>query len=221
MDLTLPQFPAIWIETLAKPSWDAYFMSMVFLAAMRSPDQETKQGCVLVDWDTKTILGTGYNGHPRGAVDYCDNPFSGMCYPNAEQLKRFQDGGVEGIHILPTKRPDKYPFMVHADSNAAVNCRGTSNNAICYLPMPPCEVCLGIMANLPTVRIKRIVYLEDRNFPNTVALAKHLPHITFEKYKGQHPAEVLINAATYAMLRTSQGAELSKNSTTTYTGVKP
>ena len=195
--LSLPRFPIRWIETLGIPSWDAYFMSMVFLAAMRSPDQETKQGCVIVDWKSKVTLGTGYNGHPR----------------NSQSV--FTDNGATEIK-LPTKRPGKYACMVHADTNAIVNCRGSSDNAVVYLPMPPCEVCLGVMANHPTVLVKRIVYLEYRHFPATEDLAHHLPHITFEQYKGPHPAEALLNAAKYAMLRTTQSSKLSANSTKSY-----
>lgn len=181
-----------WIENLPTPSWDEYFMGMVFLAAMRSPDQETKQGCIIVDWDTKIVLGTGYNGHPRGAIV------------------------PEGLPPLPTKRPAKYPAMVHADSNAAVNCRGTSNNAVVYLSMPPCEVCLGVLANMPLVKVRRIVFLEPRAFDHTFNLSRYLPHISLEQYQGAHPAGVLCRAAEYATIRTQHGRELTSGSANTY-----
>lgn len=218
--LQLPENPARWIEDLQKPTWDAYFLSIVFLAAMRSPDQETKQGCVIVDWNTKVVLGTGYNGHPRGTVAYAERELLAPAYfATPLGIAGAKASGLT-VKEAPTKRPGKYPFMVHADLNAALNCRGTSDHAVCYLPMPPCEVCLGTLANLPTIRINRIVYLESRDFPNTIAVARHLPHIKFEKYQGQHPAEVLMNAATYALLRSTKGKELSANSTTTYVGGK-
>lgn len=201
--LALPTNGAEWIAGLGIPSWDAYFMGLVFLVAMRSPDQETKQGCVIADWDSKLVMGTGYNGFPRGSVE-------------AEYILPLEDRRV--MMGLPTKRPDKYFCMVHADSNACVNCRGTSDNAVAYLPMPPCEVCLGIMANMAQVKIRRIVYLEERTFPNTQRLLNHLPHIKLEKYTGPNPSDVLIQAAQYAQLRTTKGAELSLGSTKSYTG---
>jgi dCMP deaminase len=183
---------AQWIESLKVPSWDEYFMGMVFLAAMRSPDQETKQGCIIADWDTKIVLGTGYNGHPRNAT------------PPA------------GMPPLPTKRPDKYPVMVHADCNAIVNCRGTSNNAVVYLSMPPCEVCFGLLANMPFVKVNRIVFLEPRGFPNTFNLSRYLPHIALEQYAGPHPSELLHRAAEYATLRTDCSRELTSGSVNSY-----
>ncbi|MGE5607977.1 MAG: deoxycytidylate deaminase [Bacillota bacterium] len=187
-NLTLPADPAAWIEDLEQPDWDSYFMSMVFMAAMRSPDQETKQGCIVVDWPTKDIIGTGYNGHPR-----------------------------KSTAGLPTRRPDKYPCMVHADLNAALRCHGKiSTHAVVYLPMPPCEVCLGAIANMPLVAVKRIVYLEYRQFPNTEMLLRHLPHITCEQYQGPHPAEWLEKAAIYARIRSQHGPALSVGSTRTY-----
>lgn len=214
--LQLPENPGKWIEDLHKPAWDAYFMGMVFLAAMRSPDQETKQGCVIVDWPSKAVLGTGYNGHPRNALPYSDNLIGRQnCRDN--EVESLRTSGAQIIE-LPTKRPDKYPYMVHADTNAAVACQGASNHAVVYLPMPPCEVCLGVLANMPRILVRRIVYLEHRDLPNTFNLARHLPHIEFEQYTGQHPAEVLMNAAIYAMLRTTAGQALSVNSTKTYAG---
>ena len=213
--MTLPANPIRWIESLDRPTWDAYFMAMVFLVATRSPDQETKQGCVIVDWNSKLVLSTGYNGHPRGSVLYLQDEAGNTHYPSGNAASGLL-GNVQ-IHELPTKRPGKYACMVHADTNAAVNCNGRrSDNAVVYLPMPPCEMCLGVLANMSDVKVRRIVYLEHRDFPNTFQLLKHLPHITFEKYQGPHPAEVLEIAATYSRLRTQSGVELSKNSATTY-----
>jgi deoxycytidylate deaminase len=192
--------PAEWIETLGQPDWDAYFIAMTFLVAMRSPDQETKQGCVVVDWPTKDIIGTGYNGHPRNSQTWTEI-----------------GEGKPVVHNLPTQRPDKYPFMVHADLNAALRCHGKiSTDAVVYLPMPPCEGCLGALANMPLVAVKRIVYLEYRCFPNTERMLKHLPHITCEQYRGPHPSIWLGNAAQYATLRTDFGPALSAGSTKTY-----
>lgn len=186
--VVLPENPAQWIEDLGQPDWDAYFMSMVFMAAMRSPDQETKVGCVIVDWPTKDIIGTGYNGHPRNAT-----------------------AG------LPTKRPGKYGCMVHADLNAALRCHGKiSTHAVVYLPMPPCEVCLGAIANMPLVAVKRVVHLEYRSYPEAERMFKHLPHIELEQYRGPHPAEWLERAAIYARVRTLHGQNLSVGSTRTY-----
>lgn len=91
--------------------WDKYFIGMACYVAMRSKDAETKNGAVVVDGITNTIIGTGYNGFPRGLVD-------------AE---------------LPSTRPEKYQYMIHSEINAMVNrdCRG----GILYCTMEPCEDC--------------------------------------------------------------------------------
>ena len=207
--------PERWIHDLERPAWDQYFMGMVFLAAMRSHDQQTKQGCVIVDWATKTILGTGYNGHPRGSQKQVVDT---SCWPPiVEDLPTLRAGGIKPDGTLQCK-PDKYACMVHADTNAVVNAAaGRSDNAVMYLPMPPCETCLGVMANMPFVKIHRIVYLEDRDLPNTEWLLRFLPHIRLEKYTGPNPAEVLLNAAAYVHLRLTQSQALSAKSATTYT----
>jgi dCMP deaminase len=204
--------PERWIHDLERPAWDQYFMGMVFLAAMRSHDQQTKQGCVIVDWDTRTVLGTGFNGHPRGSQAPQTQPNIGV-----SQLPTLREGSPRSDGIIQGK-PDKYSCMVHADTNAVVNAAaGRSDNAVMYLPMPPCETCLGILANMPFVKIRRIVYLEDRDLPNTRWLLEYLPHIRLEKYTGPNPAEVLLNAAAYVQLRLTQSQALSAKSATTYT----
>jgi len=75
-----------------RPSWDQYFIGMAHYASIRSHDSETKVGCVLVNIKNH-VIGMGYNGFPAE----CDDSF------------------------LPTFRPAKYPFMVHAEENAISN----------------------------------------------------------------------------------------------------
>jgi dCMP deaminase len=48
--------------------WDQYFMSMAYMVAMKSKDQSTKVGTVIVDEENE-ILATGYNNFPRGFDD--------------------------------------------------------------------------------------------------------------------------------------------------------
>lgn len=167
---------AEWVASLERPEWDDWFMSLVFVAARRSPDRETKVGAVLVDWPTKRFS-VGYNGHPRG---------------------------TEG---LPDSRPDKYPFMVHADVNALLNFPlSHSDDAVMYLPFPPCEVCLGIISNHPDIRVRRIVYAAHRDYENTNRLLDHLPHIVCEQYLGGQGAEhVLEESLDYLRLMMEHG----------------
>jgi dCMP deaminase len=71
-------------------SWDDLFMSMVYLVAMKSKDESTHVGAVIVGPNNE-VRSVGFNGMPMGVND-------GV-------LKR-QD------------RPEKYYWMEHAERNA-------------------------------------------------------------------------------------------------------
>jgi dCMP deaminase len=75
-----------------RPSWDEYFMGMAQYASIRSHDSQTKVGCVIVG-SPNVVVGIGYNGFCSGVKE----------------------------DDLPTTRPDKYPFIVHAEANAISN----------------------------------------------------------------------------------------------------
>lgn len=49
-------------------SWDDYFMTMVYLVAMKSKDESTHIGAVIVGPDNE-IRSTGYNSFPRKMND--------------------------------------------------------------------------------------------------------------------------------------------------------
>ena len=99
-----------------RPTWDEYFLSFAALASSRSHDSETQVGCVIVG--DKKILAVGYNGFCSGV--------------NEESL--------------PTTRPDKYPYMVHAEENAISNMViNTSSEKIAYLTHTPCYRCAKLL----------------------------------------------------------------------------
>ena len=50
------------------PDWDEYFMTLVYLVAMRSKDDRTHVGAVVVGPDHE-IRSTGYNSFPRNIQD--------------------------------------------------------------------------------------------------------------------------------------------------------
>jgi dCMP deaminase len=80
-------------DRLHIPSWDEYFMKIAKLVAIKSKDRSTKVGAVIVS-DDRSILGTGYNGFPRGVTD------------DVEERQ---------------KRPTKYMFTSHAEANCITN----------------------------------------------------------------------------------------------------
>lgn len=98
--------------------WDNIFFSEAVLWSRRSHDSQTQCGCVLVK--NKTSIATGYNGFMRDIND----------------------------SRLPDKRPEKYPYMIHAEANAIYNCarEGKSTlGATAYITAPPCTSCLQML----------------------------------------------------------------------------
>ncbi len=98
--------------------WDNIFFSEAVLWSRRSHDSETQCGCVLVK--NKTCIATGYNGFMRDIDD----------------------------SSLPDKRPEKYPYMIHAEANAIYNCarEGKSTlGATAYITAAPCTSCLQML----------------------------------------------------------------------------
>ena len=99
-----------------RPTWDEYFISFSLLASTRSHDSQTKVGCVLVQ--NKRIISVGYNGFCSG-VDDCG---------------------------LPRSRPEKYPYMVHAEENAISNMVIKPEGSItAYITHMPCYRCAKLM----------------------------------------------------------------------------
>ncbi len=109
-----------------RPSWDEYFIGIAEAVSKRSHDGETQVGVVIVD-ENKRILATGYNGFPPG----CDDT------------------------KLPNLRPDKYPFMVHAEINAIAASRQDLRNSSLYCTFSPCRDCAKAII---TAGVKKIVF---------------------------------------------------------------
>ena len=99
-----------------RPTWDNYFMGLSYHASTRSHDTQTKVGCVIVG--DKRVISMGYNGFCAGVND--DN--------------------------LPTTRPNKYPFMVHAEENAISNMLITPSSVkTAYITHQPCNRCAKLL----------------------------------------------------------------------------
>jgi len=97
-------------------SWDEYFLTMAYLAAMRSKDQSTHCGAVIVD-EMKNVVATGYNSFVRGIDD--DVPER-------------------------QKRPEKYLWFEHGERNAIYSAamRGCPlKGCTIYVTGIPCADC--------------------------------------------------------------------------------
>jgi dCMP deaminase len=86
----------------------------------RSHDDETKVGSVIIKNDTGMVVATGHNGFARGAPD----------------------------HLLPTTRPEKYEYMIHAEENLISHCAKSGipiDNCTLVITLSPCQKCLRLM----------------------------------------------------------------------------
>ena len=96
-----------------RPAWTDYFLGLAKVVSQRSHDVHTQHGCVITDKKHR-ILGVGYNGFPRNMPD----------------------------HILPTERPAKYRWMIHAERNALSNCVVRPDNGTAYVSGQCCNDCI-------------------------------------------------------------------------------
>ena len=102
---------------MSRPSWDQYFMGLAHYVSVRSHDTETKVGCLITN-DSNHIVSMGYNGFCSGTED----------------------------ENLPTTRPEKYPFMIHAEQNAISNLIVRSSEPLtAYITHLPCYICAKLL----------------------------------------------------------------------------
>lgn len=114
-------------------TWMNYFFNIAREVAEKSKDPSTKVGAILVDPETKRIIGTGYNGFPARV---------------AETFERWQ-------------RPIKYSFVCHAEMNviaAAAKFGIKTDGCDLFVTLHPCCDCAKLVAS---AGIKRIFYIDD------------------------------------------------------------
>jgi dCMP deaminase len=109
--------------------WLLRFMDVARLVSDWSRDPSTKVGAVLVD-SSKRIIGTGYNGFPRGVND---------------EQARYAD------------RETKYRLVVHAEVNALLNAVAEVRGATLVCTRFPCTECAKVAIQLG---ISEVVYDE-------------------------------------------------------------
>ena len=115
-------------------SWDEYFMGVAELSARRSKDPNRQVGACITK--NNVIVGTGYNGFPRGCSDK-EFPWT-----------------KDSDEITETK----YAYVVHAELNAILNStRRNLNDAVLYVTLFPCNECTKAIIQSG---IKKVIYKE-------------------------------------------------------------
>jgi len=106
-------------KLLSKKKLDAYHARAIAIASL-SPDSDTKVAAVLIHPKTFAVMAEGYNGFVRGAPD----------------------------DKLPSTRPDKYDYIVHAETNLicnAVRSGVQTDDCIVYCTLSPCVHCIRLL----------------------------------------------------------------------------
>lgn len=116
-------------------NWDDYFMSIAYIASLRSKDPKTKVGACIVNQDNR-IISTGYNGMPNGCND-ADMPWV----------------AGEGLG-------SKYLFVVHAELNAILHSKENLKGCRLYTTLFPCNECSKAIIQSG---ISEIIYLREKN----------------------------------------------------------
>lgn len=113
-----------------RPTWEETYFNVAKTIAQRSQDPHTKVGAVIVK--DGVIVGTGYNGAPRGFKYRFD------WYSN-----------------------EKYDYVIHAEMNAIANAQSVGVSVVgcdIYLTLSPCHDCIKLLIQN---QIKNVYYLEE------------------------------------------------------------
>ena len=142
-------------------TWEEYFMTLALVASLKSKDQSTQVGAVIVDNATRKVISSGYNGFPR----YLDDS------------------------RVPTTRPEKYLYVVHAELNAILHAERSLSGCTLYVTVFPCADCMKAMIQ---TGIKNVVYLNElggddweKSKAATMKLAE-LANIEVRKFQGDN-----------------------------------
>ncbi|NLI14747.1 MAG: dCMP deaminase family protein [candidate division Zixibacteria bacterium] len=142
-------------------SWEEYFMTLAIVASLKSKDQSTQVGAVIVDNHTRKVISAGYNGFPR----YMDDS------------------------KVPQTRPEKYLYVVHAELNAILHAERSLDNCTLYVSVFPCSECMKavIQSGIKTVIYLNELSGDDweKSKEATLKLAE-LAGITIRKFNGKN-----------------------------------
>ena len=152
--------------------WDKYFISMLYLVAMKSKDEKT-QNSAIIDSQDNRIKATGYNSFPSGINDYI---------PERQE------------------RPEKYFWMEHGERNAIYNAARDGvklKDCRLYVTGIPCMDCARAIVQ---VGIIEVVYhtlmpydskLWHEYMDRTVQLFKE-SGIVFREYTGDIISKIVV-----------------------------
>ena len=130
---------------MSRPSIDDTMMDIAGILAARGTCQKLKVGAVITDDDGR-IIGSGYNGTPKGFAHCTDKACPGVGMPKGSDTCE----------------------SVHAESNALLNCRELHHASRIYVTHAPCMRCVKTLLNTP---IETIIFFDgEATEDNALAL---------------------------------------------------
>lgn len=121
-----------------RPSWDQTWLEVAFIMSRRSLCTRSQAGCVIVD-NQNRVVGTGYNGPPRGMA--VSGPCTGWC-------ERAKTGGSLSYDDCVAS---------HAEANALMSSdRRHREGGTAYVTRVPCFMCAKMLANSGVARVVMI-----------------------------------------------------------------
>lgn len=120
------------------PSRDEKYMGLAFFHASFSKDPNTQVGAVIVNSNNE-ITGTGYNGPPKKIDD----------------------------NLINWSRPNKYPFIKHAEANAIDHSLISTKDCTLYVTGIPCQKC---MLEIVDAEISKVVYFDMKNIVDSKSM---------------------------------------------------
>lgn len=115
-------------------NWDHFFIGLAKYISTASKDPSTQVGAVIVN-QSRRIVGTGYNGFPKGIKD---DPI------------RYSD------------RPTKYKLIIHAEINAILNAVSDIKECTLYLwPFLSCSDCTKVIIQSGITRVVAPIVNDD------------------------------------------------------------
>ena len=134
-----------------RASWEEYFLAITHLVAKRSTCLRRHVGAIAVDWNSRRILATGYNGAPSG-LSHC-TPES--CYKTANNI-----ASKDGLGA-PCK-------ALHAEQNLILQAATTNislKGSVIFCTHQPCTTCSKLLIGL---KVKRVYFVDP--YPDEYAL---------------------------------------------------
>lgn len=156
--------------TRLRPSWDAYFMRLANLAALRSNCMKRQVGCVLVR--DKRVISTGYNGTPRGLTN-CNDGGCGRC----------NSGNSSGQGLGTC-------LCLHAEENALLEAGRERMGSAATLYCNTCP-CLTCSIKIAQCGIKEVVYSQSYSMDTQSAQVLHAGGVVLRQYSPPSEAMVL------------------------------